>query len=106
MAHRLGSDLAQHKGVYEHLDYLKKREALMQYPEFQNSGWPIGSGMVESANKNVVEARLKGTGMHSASDTCGQNRSRVLRLRPRSQAPLVLLCRVGTKKRRDAGRSR
>src|SRR5260370_13928106 len=36
----------------------------MQYPQFQSSGWPIGSGMVESANKNVVEARLKGTGMH------------------------------------------
>ena len=36
----------------------------MQYPQFQRDGWPIGSGMVESANKNVVEARLKGTGMH------------------------------------------
>jgi len=36
----------------------------MQYPQFQRDGWSIGSGMVESANKNVVEARLKGTGMH------------------------------------------
>ena len=27
-------------------------------------GWPIGSGMAESANKSVVEARLKGAGMH------------------------------------------
>ncbi len=36
----------------------------MQYPEFHSLGWPIGSGMVESANKNVVEARLKGPGMH------------------------------------------
>jgi hypothetical protein len=36
----------------------------MQYPKFHGSGWPIGSGMVESANKNIVEARLKGTGMH------------------------------------------
>jgi hypothetical protein len=36
----------------------------MQYPQFRRDGWPIGSGMVESANKNVVEARLKGTGMH------------------------------------------
>src|SRR5712691_7809403 len=64
MADRLESDLAQHKGVQEHLEYLRKREMLMQYPQFQSSGWPIGSGMVESANKNVVEARLKGTGMH------------------------------------------
>jgi len=36
----------------------------MQYPQFRRDGWPIGSGMVESANKNVVEARLKGAGMH------------------------------------------
>ena len=35
----------------------------MRYPLFRRAGWPIGSGMVESANKLVVEARLKGTGM-------------------------------------------
>src|SRR4029434_215935 len=35
-----------------------------QYGVFQAEGWPIGSGMVESANKVVVEARLKGAGMH------------------------------------------
>ncbi len=64
MADRLGSDLVQQQGVQEHLDYLRKREALMQYPVVRQQGWPIGSGMVESANKNVVEARLKGPGMH------------------------------------------
>jgi hypothetical protein len=63
LADRLEKDLAQQKGVQEHLDYLRKREALMRYPVFRQQGWPIGSGMVESANKNVVEARLKGTGM-------------------------------------------
>ncbi len=68
MAARLESGLAQQKGVYEHLDYLRKREALMQYPVFRQQGWPIGSGMVESANKNIVEARLKGTGMHWERD--------------------------------------
>lgn len=46
--------------------YLEKREALMQYPTFQQQGWPIGDGAVESANKLVVEARLKGSGMHWA----------------------------------------
>ena len=35
----------------------------MQYPTYQQAGWPIGSGSVESANKVVVEARLKGAGM-------------------------------------------
>jgi len=50
----------------ENLAYLEKRVAQMQYPRFQQQGWPIGSGMVESGNKLVVEARLKGAGMHWA----------------------------------------
>ncbi len=50
----------------EHVTYLEKREALMQYPQFQAAGWPIGDGAVESGNKLVVEARLKGSGMHWA----------------------------------------
>jgi len=49
-----------------HLAYLEKREAHMQYPTYQAQGWPIGSGAVESGNKVVVEARLKGAGMHWA----------------------------------------
>lgn len=64
MINRLGNDLAQQKGIGEHLDYFRKREALMQYPTFRAQGRPIGSGMVESANKLVVQARLKGSGMH------------------------------------------
>jgi hypothetical protein len=48
------------------LAYLEKREAQLQYPRFQAAGWPIGSGSVESGNKLVVEARLKGSGMHWA----------------------------------------
>ena len=50
--------------VAENLAYLEKREAQMRYPSFLSEGWPIGSGIVESANKLVVEARLKGAGMH------------------------------------------
>ena len=48
------------------LAYLEARVAQMQYPQFVAEGWPIGSGMVESANKLVVEDRLKGAGMHWA----------------------------------------
>jgi hypothetical protein len=48
------------------LAYLEKREAQMRYPAFQAAGWPIGDGAVESGNKLVVEARLKGSGMHWA----------------------------------------
>ncbi len=50
----------------EALTYLEKRTAMMNYPEYQRQGWPIGSGSVESGNKVVVEARLKGAGMHWA----------------------------------------
>jgi len=50
------------------LDYLEKRWEQIQYAEFVAKGYPIGSGMVESANKLVVEARLKGSGMHWARE--------------------------------------
>jgi hypothetical protein len=44
--------------------YLHERLEQIQYAAFQEHGYPIGSGMVESGNKLVVEARLKGAGMH------------------------------------------
>lgn len=46
--------------------YLQPRLAQMAYASFAAQGFPIGSGIVESANKLVVEARLKGAGMHWA----------------------------------------
>jgi hypothetical protein len=46
--------------------YLEKRADLIDYPRYLAAGLPIGSGIVESANKLVVEARLKGAGMHWA----------------------------------------
>jgi hypothetical protein len=58
------TDQLDHPVIAENLAYLEKRLAQMEYPSFQADGWPIGSGMVESANKLVVEARLKGGGMH------------------------------------------
>ena len=36
----------------------------MDYPVYQQQGWPIGSGSVESSHKFVVQSRLKGSGMH------------------------------------------
>jgi len=56
------------EAITSNLAYLEKRRAQMQYPQFQAQGWPIGSGIVESGNKLVVEARLKGSGMHWAED--------------------------------------
>ena len=46
--------------------YLGTRVEQIRYAQFQEQGLPIGSGMVESAGKLVVEARLKGSGMHWA----------------------------------------
>lgn len=48
------------------LGYLTKRQPQIAYAAFQAAGYPIGSGSIESANKLVVEARLKGGGMHWA----------------------------------------
>ena len=62
----LVESLPKSADLTEHPTYLEKREALMQYPAFQAAGWPIGDGTVESGNKLVVEARLKGSGMHWA----------------------------------------
>ena len=63
LAH-LPPHLLEQDGIREHVAYVRKRVALMQYPQYRGQGWPIGSGMVESANKVVVEARLKGACMH------------------------------------------
>lgn len=46
------------------LAYFTTRRAQIDYAQFAAQGLPIGSGAVESANKVVVEARLKGAGMH------------------------------------------
>jgi hypothetical protein len=52
--------------IQKSLTYLEKRQDHLHYAEFQALGYPIGSGSVESANKLVVEARMKGAGMHWA----------------------------------------
>ena len=54
--------------IAESVAYLEKRAAQIQYATFQAQGYPIGSGSVESANKLVVEARLKGAGMRWARE--------------------------------------
>jgi hypothetical protein len=62
----VGLLLEKHPDVPEldtKVNYLRKREQQMQYPLYQQLGWPLGSGSVESANKSVVQARLKGAGM-------------------------------------------
>ena len=49
--------------------YFKTHAQRMNYPVFQQQGCDIGSGMIESACKNIVQARLKGSGMRWREDT-------------------------------------
>lgn len=49
--------------ITQSLEYLEKRLAQIQDATLATQGYPRGSGSVESANKLVVEARLKGAGM-------------------------------------------
>ena len=48
------------------LCYLAARWDAIQYVTFQAQGYPIGDGAIESANKRIPEARLKGSGMRWA----------------------------------------
>ena len=52
--------------VQDSLTYLEPRAAQLHYAAFRAADYPLGSGSVESANKLLVEARLKGAGMHWA----------------------------------------
>ena len=61
-------DGAALKTVKASLEYLEKRRGQIRYAQFQARGYPIGSGAVESANKLVVEQRLKGSGIHWARE--------------------------------------
>jgi hypothetical protein len=66
--HRVQTSSHALPALEEALNYLQKRQALMDYPTYCQDGWPIGSGMVESANKTVMQARLKGAGMRFRGD--------------------------------------
>jgi len=54
--------------IEEKLQYLRKRREMIRYQEFAEAGYPIGSGCVESANKVVIQARMKQAGMHWARE--------------------------------------
>lgn len=48
------------------VDYLTARWDQIQYADFVAQGLPIGSGCVEGGHKVVMQARMKGSGMHWA----------------------------------------
>lgn len=59
------SDRAAFRGLY---DYLKNHRKHIDYAKFKELGLPIGSGMVESACKWLIQQRFKGTGMRWSED--------------------------------------
>ena len=46
------------KEVQKHLGYFKKHKASMEYANYKEKGWPIGSGVIEAACKSVVKQRM------------------------------------------------
>lgn len=45
-------------------DYVAQHTDHMNYSDYRKSGWPIGTGIMESSCKQLVGLRLKGPGMH------------------------------------------
>jgi hypothetical protein len=55
-------------GLADHSHYFHTHQRRMQYLEFRENGWPIGSGTVESTVKQF-KTRLTGTGMRWNRDS-------------------------------------
>lgn len=49
---------AREKEIRKHLGYFKKHKKFMQYADYIEKGWPIGSGVIEAACKSVVKQRM------------------------------------------------
>jgi len=49
--------------VQSEAGYFRNNARRMQYQEFREEGYPLGSGTVESGCKNLVSKRMKGPGM-------------------------------------------
>ncbi len=70
---------AQTKPILRHVrDYLTKHLAHIRYRQFKKQGFPLGSGVVESACKWLIQQRFKGAGMRWSEE--GFNHLLILRL--------------------------
>ena len=54
------------------LRFFRKQRHRMRYAEFQQRGLPIGSGIVEAANRVLITQRLKCSGMRWSENGTGQ----------------------------------
>ena len=57
---------AQAEALQAEAGYFRNNARRMQYQEFREEGYPIGSGTVESGCKRLVETRMRGAGMRWA----------------------------------------
>jgi len=65
---RASIDSDRRKIISNVIGYFANNRERMRYAEFLGQGLPIGSGVVESAAKNIVQARLKRSGMRWSMD--------------------------------------
>ena len=56
-------DLQRLSEIHTELKYFIKNKEKMQYKYFESKGFPIGSGIIEGACKQLVQLRLKRNGM-------------------------------------------
>jgi len=86
--HHLPETMSTQDWLQEALDalaYLEKRFDQMDYWSFKQKGYPIGSGAIEGANKSVIGARMKRSGMRWSHD--GINRMAALRSLQTTSSP-------------------
>lgn len=88
--HHLPTDTTIHtwsNEAQQALAYLQKRLDQMDYWSFREKGYPIGSGAIEGANKSVIGARMKRSGMRWSKD--GVNRMAALRSLQTTSRPWI-----------------
>lgn len=79
--------LAWDEAAQAALRYLETRLDQMDYFDFKDKGYPIGSGQIEGANKSVIGARMKRGGMRWSKQ--GINRMAMMRSNQCSATPFL-----------------
>lgn len=77
----INTELFEGKGLSTLLQvqaYFQRHHRHMRYQRFEQQGFPLGSGMVESACKWLIQQRFKGVGMRWSED--GLNHLLILRV--------------------------
>lgn len=55
---------AQREAIRDLIRYCRTNQERMNYKVFREAGFPVGSGVVESAHKHVLQQRMKRAGQH------------------------------------------